>query len=285
MATPATKPPLAPVKRVLLQQERLQTFDKTWLPARLNPPALRTDQSYAAYLVEYEQYLAALQNMRALHLGLTRKDPRRRVVAPRVPNPPEGPSLSMAGVAKMSKSGVLPTAATAAEKYADFLRGPSVSQWRADHFSMVPQLIFTVPSEVQDALPTPPTERQLSDRKVQRAARRRARRAVRKERKATEREAAATKASLAKAVKAEAEFKLVTYTRRTAAKQSAPTSSPGAPQAAPKKPLGPSALRRLERRRLARLPVRSPSGDARQRVKEFLASARSTLAPLPDVEA
>lgn len=69
--------PSSPVKRVFLQKETLQTFDKTWLPARLQPPKLSEETPYSAYLAEYEQYLHALQHMKGVHLKLTRRDPAR----------------------------------------------------------------------------------------------------------------------------------------------------------------------------------------------------------------
>jgi hypothetical protein len=76
MATPRSRPPDG-VKRVLLQKENLQTFDKTWLPARLQPPKLEPGTPYAVYLSEYESYLFALQHMKAVHLRCTARDPSR----------------------------------------------------------------------------------------------------------------------------------------------------------------------------------------------------------------
>jgi len=65
-----------PLRRILLQKENLSTFDKTWLPSRLQPPKQSPDFPYSVYLAEYEQYLFALQSMKAVHLRLTRRDPR-----------------------------------------------------------------------------------------------------------------------------------------------------------------------------------------------------------------
>jgi len=67
----------SPVKRVLLQKENLQTFDKTWLPARLQAPLNVVEKPYCVYLAEYQEYLHALQDMKRVHLALTRRDPRR----------------------------------------------------------------------------------------------------------------------------------------------------------------------------------------------------------------
>lgn len=61
---------------MLLQTEQLQTFDKTWLPARLQAPRPQGGVPYGVYLAEYEQYLVALQHMKASHMRLTRRDPR-----------------------------------------------------------------------------------------------------------------------------------------------------------------------------------------------------------------
>jgi hypothetical protein len=72
---PGVKP-----KHILLQQERLITHDKTWLPARLQPPKLTDSIPYAVYLGQYEQYLAALRYMKARFLASRRADATKRLV-------------------------------------------------------------------------------------------------------------------------------------------------------------------------------------------------------------
>jgi len=69
--------PLSQTKKILLQKETLQTFDKTWLPARVQPPRVDQYTNYGSYLAAYEQYLVALQHMKNVHLKLTRRDPIR----------------------------------------------------------------------------------------------------------------------------------------------------------------------------------------------------------------
>lgn len=79
---PLSKPTSQPLKRILLQKENLQTFDKTWLPGRLSPPAPPLpslsaesyEEGYQVYLSCYKRYLHALQHMKREHLALTRYD-------------------------------------------------------------------------------------------------------------------------------------------------------------------------------------------------------------------
>jgi len=61
-----------PIKHVLLQQERVFTHDRTWLPARLQPPTQGPDKPYSVYLADYETYLLALQHMKSIFLGTRR---------------------------------------------------------------------------------------------------------------------------------------------------------------------------------------------------------------------
>jgi hypothetical protein len=71
-----------PSKHILLQKENLVTHDKTWLPARLQPPRLTEEKLYPDYLAEYEQYLVALQHMKAVFLATRRADESKKLIPP-----------------------------------------------------------------------------------------------------------------------------------------------------------------------------------------------------------
>lgn len=83
--TPSRKGDGQPTKHILLQKENLVTHDRTWLPARLQPPKLADGVPYSAYLLQYEQYLDALQYMKSRFLETRRFDPsRRRAIDPKL---------------------------------------------------------------------------------------------------------------------------------------------------------------------------------------------------------
>lgn len=68
-----------PDKTILLQKENVWNLDRYWQPARLQPPpqpvaAIGMETQYSQYLVQYEQYLLALQHMKAVYLRTQRRD-------------------------------------------------------------------------------------------------------------------------------------------------------------------------------------------------------------------
>jgi hypothetical protein len=69
---------MQPTKHVLLQKETLVTHDKTWLPARLQPPRQTDGVPYGVYLAAYEQYLHALRYMKGRFLEGRRFDLSKR---------------------------------------------------------------------------------------------------------------------------------------------------------------------------------------------------------------
>lgn len=238
-----------PTKHILLQKENLVTHDKTWLPARLQPPKLSDGVPYGVYLVEYEQYLHALQYMKGRYLEGRRFDLQRRpTVAPTLlpavtfsisnsPNQSRARPLVFGTtevdpllIGRLNASGFRAPEPVAirGQQGAYTLRVPLTTEQAAE-FSSVP---ITPP---QPPAKNKPTEKQVADRKVAKKARRKARVAARKLEKSTKTAEALTAKVTAEAQLVSAKTKLGVAKRRAKRSKTAP-----------------SVLRRRERRAATR---------------------------------
>jgi hypothetical protein len=225
-----------PTKHILLQKENLVTHDKTWLPARLQPPKLTDTMPYGVYLQQYEQYLHALQYMKGRFLESRRFDVSKRLAVKPTLLPPvtwQHPTAAFVQKGRPLVFGTVqvPPAASSIDSDQEYgntgLRAPNPT----------PIDVTVAPPPAKNK----PTERQVASRKAAKKARRKARLSTRKLERST---------ALANAVaeKATAEVKAVSASNKlVAVKQRA--SKLASKGSAPRKG---SKARRLEKRRLAR---------------------------------
>lgn len=201
--TPTRKGDGQPTKHILLQQERLVTHDRTWLPARLQPPSLPPGTPYASYLLEYEQYLDALQYMKKRFLETRRFDPK----AVRKVDPKVAPIVSLRvatqtnNVVRTSQPGLVfgdvhtyhekfPPTLRSAPSEGDWLSVVPVHQRKKVQEALTAKGISTATGLAHEPVELPlmeplvknvPTSRQKSSRKAAKKARRKARVAAKKE--------------------------------------------------------------------------------------------------------
>jgi hypothetical protein len=236
---PGVKP-----KHILLQQERLITHDKTWLPARLQPPKLTDSIPYAVYLGQYEQYLAALRYMKARFLASRRADATKRLVYHS-----RCESVVFAAPDMQARG-----AGSFALRQAPSLVFGTIEEHLADMSdAQVPTPSYGGPAPATKVVPIAPvfdpTKKTTSEAKQQ--ARKAAKKARRKARRVAKAEEKTLELVKANAEKAKAETTLI-QAKDKLTKAKARLAKGGAKAGQTPKHATPSKLRRKERRALAR---------------------------------
>jgi len=209
------------------------THDKTWLPARLQPPKLSDGVPYSVYLVQYEQYLDALQHMKRRFLETRRFDPKKlRPVVPSlgpVSYPPSGEKGAILG---MITSVGLTFGSIPPPLFDDGNSPPSAAE--TARFKKALESIDTTPAA--PLVKNVPTPAQIASRKAHKRARRKARVAAKK----LEQKTAATQAQ---AEHVSAQVALVTASGKLLAAEK---------RLKKKKPESPARKKRREARAAAR---------------------------------